>query len=318
MNIACAPVLISTVNRYQHFRDCLESLSRCTWADKTDVFVAVDYPPSENYWEGYRLIKGYLDTCGNLGFKSLNVIYRETNYFYTEKGNLGALLDEVSRNYDRYIITEDDNVFSPNFLVFINKGLDKYKEDKSILAINGYCHVFPVKYGINNYFKHDVYFSAWGFGTWKDQLKMAQNNCNISFFRKKALLPTSWYRLCKSSVGNLESFLRFLFSGKIAFTDSFLSIYMVLENKCVIMPVISKVRTCGFDGTGIHSLNSEIVTKLSNQAIDKDSWFDYMGSGDEFFKENHNLMIDNILEKETIVRLMGKIVNKVFRKIISR
>lgn len=35
-----APVGIVTPNRYEHFKQCLESLERCTGADKTEVHVA--------------------------------------------------------------------------------------------------------------------------------------------------------------------------------------------------------------------------------------------------------------------------------------
>lgn len=57
-----APVLIPTVSRYEHLRNCLESLAKCTWADKTDVFVAVDYPGREKDWPVYRKIKEYLSS----------------------------------------------------------------------------------------------------------------------------------------------------------------------------------------------------------------------------------------------------------------
>ena len=49
-----APVIIGTLNRFEHFHDCLESLEKCTMADETDVYVALDYPPSEKYVEGWK------------------------------------------------------------------------------------------------------------------------------------------------------------------------------------------------------------------------------------------------------------------------
>lgn len=58
-----APVLIPTLNRYDHLRRCLESLSRCSWAEYTDVFVALDYPPEQNrekYEDGWRQNRAYL------------------------------------------------------------------------------------------------------------------------------------------------------------------------------------------------------------------------------------------------------------------
>ena len=55
-----APVYIPTLNRYEHFKRCLESLERCTDADKTDVYVGLDYPPSEKYVAGWKKIDEYL------------------------------------------------------------------------------------------------------------------------------------------------------------------------------------------------------------------------------------------------------------------
>lgn len=43
-----SPVIIPTLNRYEHFRECLESLEHCVDADKTTVYIGLDYPPSEN------------------------------------------------------------------------------------------------------------------------------------------------------------------------------------------------------------------------------------------------------------------------------
>ena len=53
-----APVIIPTLNRYEHFRKCLESLEACTGAEKTDVYVALDFPPSEKYVEGWKKTGG--------------------------------------------------------------------------------------------------------------------------------------------------------------------------------------------------------------------------------------------------------------------
>ena len=44
-----APVLIPTLNRYEHLKQCLESLSKCSLAEHTEVYIALDFPPSEKY-----------------------------------------------------------------------------------------------------------------------------------------------------------------------------------------------------------------------------------------------------------------------------
>ena len=75
----------------------------------------------------------------------------------------------MSTYYDRWIFSEDDNVFSPNFLVYINKGLEKFKNDKSVFAFNGYRHFYNVKFKENTFFRQNIDFSAWGYGIWKDR-----------------------------------------------------------------------------------------------------------------------------------------------------
>ena len=160
-----APVLIPTLNRHVHFRCCVESLSVCTHADKTDLFIFLDYPLKDTHWEGYELIKAYLPNIK--GFKTVNVIKREKNYGAVE--NIIRALEYVFEKYDKMIFSEDDNVFSPNFLDYQNKCLDKFKDDKKVKVVCGYS--CPIE--ISGNFKYDYYYSkhqiAWGMGIWKNK-----------------------------------------------------------------------------------------------------------------------------------------------------
>ena len=110
-----APVIIPTLNRNVHFERCLESLERCSGADQTEVYVALDYPPSEKYKEGWKKIDDYLRLKESQnGFKKLHVIRRDRNYgICHENGNYETLIREIKKSYDRYILSEDDNEFSP-------------------------------------------------------------------------------------------------------------------------------------------------------------------------------------------------------------
>ena len=55
-----SPVLIITLNRYEHFRSCVMSLSMCLNADKTDLYIALDFPIKEIHWEGYFKIENFI------------------------------------------------------------------------------------------------------------------------------------------------------------------------------------------------------------------------------------------------------------------
>ena len=54
-----APVLIPTLCRYEHFKRCIESLSACTGAEHTDVYIGLDYPAKESHRAGYEQIKNF-------------------------------------------------------------------------------------------------------------------------------------------------------------------------------------------------------------------------------------------------------------------
>ena len=138
--ITYAPVLITTLNRYEHFVRCLESLERCTGSENTEVYVALDYPPSEKYKGGWVKISSYLsEKEQSNNFKNLHVIRRDHNYGVGKKGgNEEVLIEDVMQKYDRYILTEDDNEFSPCFLQYMNKALTKFYEDDDIFLVCGF------------------------------------------------------------------------------------------------------------------------------------------------------------------------------------
>lgn len=56
-----APIYIPTLCRYEHFKQCIESLAQCDGASETEVYVALDYPAKESHLEGYEKIKTYLE-----------------------------------------------------------------------------------------------------------------------------------------------------------------------------------------------------------------------------------------------------------------
>ena len=113
------PVIIPTLNRYEHFKRCVESLARNTHADKTELVIGLDYPPSKKYEKGYKQIKEYLPSIN--GFKKITIFGRRENYGVHR--NFIALQNYAFEHYDAVISTEDDNEFSPCFLDYMNKAL---------------------------------------------------------------------------------------------------------------------------------------------------------------------------------------------------
>ena len=299
-----APVLIPTVCRYRHFRECLESLSRCTLADKTDVFVAVDYPGRKEHWDGYLKIKEFLESCGNMGFKSLNITYRETNYFNSGKGNSGTLQKEVAKTHDRYIFSEDDNVFAPNFLAYMNNCLEAFEDDPDVIMVTGYS--YPVEWDVSEgatCLKQNFNASMWGTGFWVKKKRQVDQHIYsgkmlddidkvIQKKSYKRMIDASLREYIPAAVTPWRGGARFLMSTSDIGTRA----YLAVANKYVVSPVISKVRNMGFDGSGLYcqTINNRLngntagTYNYSEQPIDKSTTFELVLNTKNNLSENCN------------------------------
>lgn len=290
-----APVIIPTLCRFDHFQQCIESLSHCTWADKTEVYVALDYPAKDSHWEGYKKIKNYLENT-SLNFKKLHVVVRERNYGFGPNGNLRTLLRPIMEQYESFIMSEDDNIFSPNFLVFINKGLTKFKDDKSVLAINGYRHFYPIQKKSNTFFRQNVDFSAWGYGIWSETFKSLPP---CDYFKTNFSLKT-FFRI-KQNVGKNRAldYWSYYFRPFKAWFDAPMSVYAYLNNMDIIMPAeVSLVRNIGWDGSGEHcDTMDSLAQKHLTQKISEEKDFEYIGTGFEFYEENRASFRNNSYAK---------------------
>lgn len=261
-----APVIIPTLNRYEHFKRCLESLEICIGADQTSVYVALDYPPSEKYETGWHKIDEYLKTKEKInGFKKLHIIRRNQNYGVCHvNANFEALLNELRGRIDRFIFSEDDNVFSKNFLEFINWGLNEFVDEKRIFSIGGYNEVL-IPNASYNVFAYQR-FNAWGFGIWLDRYdkvaKYYDREVIIEELNKTTLLDIFSRRVIHHAhlIGML---------GRNQVWFDVIVGCLPVEEQNVIMPTITKVKNLGMDGSGQHGKGSkEIIAKHNKMIVD--------------------------------------------------
>ena len=315
-----APVIIPTLNRYEHFKKCLESLESCTGAIYTDVYVALDYPPSEKYVEGWKKNEAYLrEKEDNNKFKSLTVYRRKENYFFSGRGNLKTAINDLPTDIDRYIMSEDDNVFSPNFLEFINKGLEKFNDDPSVFAICGYSHPYKVKVSGNNYFLQNVDFSAWGYGIWKERGEKAYV-VNQKYLREKLKSLSNIKKLKKNGLNRLLYAICSAYSSKpIPNNDNTLSIYMALENMNVVMPVVTKVRNEGWDGSGLNCQDGgNLANEHSYRNIDQEHSFDYIGDGMNFYEDNKEIFVQSSYAKCSYFQFFKSLLSALVKHVLKK
>lgn len=299
-----APVLIPTLCRYEHFVRCIESLKNNTWSKYTDIYIGLDYPKKDSHWDGYNKICKYLEGEFN-EFNSFNVIKRSENYGAGR--NMSELREYVLKKFDRFIRTDDDAEFSPNFLEYMNKCLEYYDNDEDIIAVTGYS--YPVDWDVDKectLFEINSTFHMWGTGFWKRKFIKFENDLRNGYLKEKFIQnieDKNIYELIDARfIDYVNGALDFKGDNLLdKVVDVSLGIYLTLENKKIIMPTISKVRNHGFDGTGVYC--QKIVTEglefkkisasnynYSNQPIDDLSNFSFIPSYQNNFKENRYLM----------------------------
>ncbi len=266
-----APVIIPTLNRYEHLKRCLESLERCTGAEKTDVYVGLDYPPSEKYRDGWEKVDNYLrEKEKNNTFHKLLVTRLSKNYGSID--NMSFLTNQVKSSHRTYILSEDDNEFSPNFLEYINKGLTLFYDNEQIQMISGYAYpgLEKLSAGGNAIAFHKA--AAWGCAFWFEK-EFTYSKVGAEKYRDTIL--GSWKKamqlFCKRPIS-----LNSLISMKLRNTtygDGLMVDCLLLEDKYCVFPKISKVRNWGHDGTGEHCDDGDDT--YVSQEIDSEASFDY-------------------------------------------
>lgn len=256
-----APIVIPTINRYKHLERCINSLRSNKLSTFTELYISLDYPPSEKYMKGYLEIKKYLKK-GIEGFKKVHIFYHDTNL--GAYGNMKYIMFKAYEKHGCLIFTEDDNEFSKNFLSFINQNLDKYWDVKGVYAICGYS--FQIEWDMRNGEGGiDNLFSAFGFAVWKHKDLEMRNKFTREILIKKIKKTSNIIKLykysktnfCDSIIGALGYNPLMLDGDELAYIDSTIGIYAILENKIFIMPEVSKVRNHGFDGSGLHCIEKE-------------------------------------------------------------
>lgn len=254
-----APVFIPTLCRSSHFIRLVESLKRNSWAKYTDIYIGLDFPPTERHRKGWEEICNYVDNGDFSAFASFSVIKHKKNIGAAR--NDGFLLDYVLEKYDRFIRFDDDNEASPNFLEYANKCLEKYEDDDDVIAVCGYS--YPINWKVSKdatVLKQNINAAVWGVGFWKRKHLIYSSYLSSSQMLNDVsnVIKTKAYKKMLD-VTKIEYFTAACFTlniGKNRYwlkcaSDIGLRAYLAVKGKYAISPVVSKVRNHGFDGSGL-------------------------------------------------------------------
>lgn len=315
-----APIIIPTLCRYEHLKTLLSSLAKCSGAKYTDVYIGLDYPLNDSHRDGYEKIKILLNNgTYDRAFRSLNIFERERNY--GAERNINSLIDFIKQKYDRWIFSEDDNIFSPNFLDYMNKGLKIYENDPTVLAINGYRQLPELLVNGNTIIRQNNGFSAWGFGIWRDKYNNMIEDINNGYFQSIMFNLPMLCRIKKNGWSRLRTFFELCFSKKqLPFADYVANVYMAAKNLDVIMPVVSTVRNCGWDGTGQNCRvkDKNLIKAHMEQVIDDKSFFDFKGDPSYAYKENKRIFVKQGYSKISVFTFIKSLMVILLKQIIRK
>jgi len=239
------PILISVYTRLEHLKRCVDSLRMNPISCGTDLYVVSDAASSGADEGKVESVRKYLNQIE--GFRGVIPVNREKNMgsFLSVK----TALDGIFEKHERVVFMEDDNVVSPNFLAFVEKGLEIYRDDPSIFSISGYH--YPIR--IPKDYRCDIYkwqgFSALGVGLWRHKWQALDWDypgfSEVSKDRRKRKILDRYGE-------HLYGMILYNIKHRRNVIDVAVSYNLYLKNMYSIFPVVSKVRNMGYDGSGEH------------------------------------------------------------------
>jgi hypothetical protein len=187
-----------------------------------------------------------------------------TTFFRDDHLTVGySVSDSINWFFERNaegIILEDDCVPHPDFFTFASEMLDRYRDNKKIISING------SNLGYNLSDSHSFTFSSfmnmWGWATWRDRALHIDYQLNewksipnktwwIYNHAKQQLFDTdiNWYRLWRDKFNKV--------AADPGFTWDWQWVYHQLKrNQLSIVPAVNLISNIGFDADATHTIEA--------------------------------------------------------------
>ncbi|OWW26242.1 hypothetical protein B4Q04_00730 [Zobellia sp. OII3] len=243
-----SPIALFAYNRIEELAQTIDRLKKAQLASKSLLYVFSDGPKTLEDQKGVEKVRSYLKTV--TGFQKVELRFSEKN-----KGLAHSIITGVSgvlKEHGKIIVLEDDLLVSDNFLVFMNQGLEYYRENPRILSICGYN--MGVRKRKSDEYRYDAFFaqrsSSWGWATWDDQWQgidwEIRDFDSFSKNRKKIrefnIYGSDLFRMLKRQK-----------EGKINSWAIRYNYHQYKHDLYSVFPLISKVRNIGFSEQATHT-----------------------------------------------------------------
>lgn len=244
MTQALAPVVIFTYNRLDHLTQTIDALRANYLAKRSTIYIVSDGAKDSAHAARIDQLRRYVDSID--GFAEVNRIYRDKNLGALE--SISRAEAQILHDHGSIISMEDDNISSRNFLNFMNDGLQTYAADPTVFSVCGYCPPIAVPETYDREYWFYQWNLSWGYATWKnkhDQIYPLINKYR-DFKRDGTFAAVN-------AVGGLyvADSLRRDHKRQGVFPDAVLCAKMTRAGMRSVIPVVSKIRNIGSDGSGV-------------------------------------------------------------------
>ena len=254
-----APIALFAYNRIDHLSKTVDALRENTLASVSELYIFSDGARSPQDQIQVNHVRKFLKTI--TGFKKIHLIEAQAN-----QGLANSIISGVTQltdNFGKVIVLEDDIVTSKQFLQFMNDALNFYESEPRVMHISGY--MFPIKNSADTETFFIVPTTCWGWGTWKRSWSRFNRDIQsiIPQFSEEMIhdfnLNDSYdyfNQLVLNQKGILKTWAIFWHA----------SVY--LSKGLSLHPAQSYCFNIGHDGTGEHcSINNDFDVELSQTLV---------------------------------------------------
>lgn len=245
------PIALFAYNRKGHLAKTIQALQHCHLCSESDLFLFIDGPKNNATEIDFQAILEVNNYAKSItGFKSVKLIEQKHNLGLTQSVIQG--ISHVLQNHKAVIVLEDDMLVAPDFLTFMNQGVNQYENNPAVAGISGYA--FPINEKLP-YFTRTG--SCWGWATfqrvWEDFL-IQREKLNLNLIAENELKLFNVYNNVYSTmfIQNKQGLVQ---SWAIDFY-----LYYFSQKQYFLMPGINLVSNIGFDGSGAHQKHGNFLT----------------------------------------------------------
>ena len=259
-----APIVMFVYNRPGHVKQVIDNLKKCDLAIDSDLYIYSDAAKTDSQIEKVNEVRKLCEQIK--GFNSVTLIKQNNNLGLAK--NIIEGVTSIINQYGKIIVLEDDLLVSQQFLLYMNKCLDNYTDDKTIWHISAWNYPIEAS-GLPEVFPIRV-MNCWGWATWKDRWQHFEKNPEklMYQFNKKMI-----YDFDMNDSGSFWSQVVANHQNKINTWAIFWYATIFLHHGLCINPRYSLITNIGHDGSGTHQSTAQqtYTTALQESKIDLDN-----------------------------------------------